>query len=109
MIEAPMLRFCSYAFDKAKAASKYRVLLDDDRTFADDEKDTDLFERIWAKQLPGVLNHGNRGYKRLLERGTKFNRPTAVEKAARLSCHQAISCCRVREGLVLWETEHLEM
>jgi hypothetical protein len=80
-----MLRFCSYAFDKAKAASKYRVLLDDDRTFADDEKDTDLFERIWAKQLPGVLNHGNRGYKRLLERGTKFNRPTAVEKAARLS------------------------
>ena len=84
-----MLRFCSYAFDKAKAASKYRVLLDDDRTFADDEKDTDLFERIWAKQLPGVLNHGNRGYKRLLERGTKFKFPNAVKQATTAWLQQA--------------------
>jgi putative DNA primase/helicase len=52
-----------------------------DRTFSEDEKDPDLFERIWADELPGVLNQALAGYRRLLERGTKFKPPKAVRQA----------------------------
>jgi phage/plasmid-associated DNA primase len=47
----------------------------------EEEKDPDLFEGIWAKELPGVLNQALRGYKRLLERGTKFKTPKDVRRA----------------------------
>jgi putative DNA primase/helicase len=52
-----------------------------DRTFTEEEKDPDLFDRIWKRELPGVLNQALAGYRRLLKRGTKFNRPTDVEQA----------------------------
>jgi P4 family phage/plasmid primase-like protien len=52
-----------------------------DRTFTEQEKDPDLFKRIWAEELPGVLNRALAGYRRLLERGSKFKRPAAVTAA----------------------------
>ena len=52
-----------------------------DRTFTGDDKDATLFDRIWANELPGVLNRALRGYRRLLERNSSFKIPDAVQKA----------------------------
>ena len=52
-----------------------------DRTFTGDHKDATLFERIWANELPGVLNRALRGYRRLLQRNSSFLIPDAVKKA----------------------------
>ena len=52
-----------------------------DRTFTGDAKDATLFDRIWATELPGVLNRALRGYRRLLERNSSFKIPDAVQKA----------------------------
>jgi P4 family phage/plasmid primase-like protien len=57
------------------------MVLPFDRIFSDDEKDPDLFEGIWAEELSGILNQALAGYKRLLERGTKFKLPKAVKAA----------------------------
>ena len=65
------------------------MVLPFDRTFTEQEKDPDLFEDIWANELPGVLNQALRGYQRLLERGTKFKRPKDVRQAT-----TAIGCSR---------------
>jgi putative DNA primase/helicase len=51
-----------------------------DRTFTDD-KDEDLFNRIWASELPGVLNRALRGYGRVRKRGSRFKPPSAVSAA----------------------------
>jgi putative DNA primase/helicase len=60
-----------------------------DRTFTEDEKDRDLFDRIWANELSGVLNRALRGHQRLLERGTKFKYPMAVSQAGTRLLQQA--------------------
>jgi putative DNA primase/helicase len=52
-----------------------------DRTFTDEDKDPALFDRIWANELPGVLNRALRGYERLVARGSRFNLPPAVRAA----------------------------
>jgi putative DNA primase/helicase len=65
------------------------MILPFDRTFSEDEKDPDLFERIWADELPGVLNQALAGYKRLLERGTKFKLPKTVKQATAAWLQQA--------------------
>jgi putative DNA primase/helicase len=52
-----------------------------DRTFTDEEKDAELFERIWADELPGVLNRALAGLRRLRKRGSKFRPPDAVTRA----------------------------
>ena len=41
-----------------------------DRTFTDADKDPELFDRIVATELPGVLNRALDGYRRLMARGT---------------------------------------
>jgi putative DNA primase/helicase len=51
------------------------------RTFTDNDKDGTLFERIWANELPGVLNRALDGYRRLLKRNSTFLLPDAVKKA----------------------------
>jgi putative DNA primase/helicase len=51
-----------------------------DRTFTDNDKDPELFDRIVANELPGVLNRALEGYRRLMERGA-FKLPSAVRKA----------------------------
>jgi len=51
-----------------------------DRIFTDMDKDSELFDRIVANELPGVLNRALEGYRRLLVRGT-FKLPTAVKIA----------------------------
>jgi putative DNA primase/helicase len=60
-----------------------------DRTFTKDEKDPDLFDRIWDNELSGVLNRALRGHQRLLERGTKFKYPMAVSQAGTHLLQQA--------------------
>jgi putative DNA primase/helicase len=65
------------------------MVLPFDRIFTEEEKNPDLFEGIWAKELPGVLNQALRGYKRLLERGTKFKFPNAVKQATTAWLQQA--------------------
>jgi putative DNA primase/helicase len=52
-----------------------------DRTFGKADKDPDLFERIWSKELPGVLNQALKGYQRLVTRGSQFKLPSAVKAA----------------------------
>jgi putative DNA primase/helicase len=59
------------------------------RTFTEEEKDPDLFERIWAEELPGVLNQALAGYQRLLQRGTKFKHPKDVQQATTRWLQQA--------------------
>jgi P4 family phage/plasmid primase-like protien len=51
-----------------------------DRIFTDMDKDPELFDRIVANELAGVLNRALEGYRRLLVRGT-FKLPTAVKNA----------------------------
>jgi putative DNA primase/helicase len=50
------------------------------RTFTDMDKDLDLFDRILANELPGVLNRALEGYRRLQIRGG-FKLPSAVKNA----------------------------
>jgi P4 family phage/plasmid primase-like protien len=51
-----------------------------DRIFTDMDKDPDLFDRILATELPGVLNRALEGYRRLVVRG-RFKLPVAVKRA----------------------------
>jgi phage/plasmid-associated DNA primase len=51
-----------------------------DRIFTDMDKDPELFDRIVASELPGVLNRALDGYRRLVVRGT-FKLPSAVKIA----------------------------
>jgi len=75
--------------DLSHGMRKRLMVLPFDRIFTEEEKDPDLFEGIWAQELPGVLNQGLRGYKRLLERGTKFKRPKDVRQATTAWLQQA--------------------
>jgi P4 family phage/plasmid primase-like protien len=59
-----------------------------DRIFTDKDKDSDLFERIWSNELPGVLNRALEGYARLLKRG-RFKPPLAVTEATTRWLEQA--------------------
>jgi putative DNA primase/helicase len=82
------------------------------RRFTDQDRDTDLFERIWANELPGVLNRALRGYRRLLERGSKFKHPAAVRQATKRWLQQAnplpafveAHCMRQPEGRCLMKS-----
>jgi putative DNA primase/helicase len=58
------------------------MVLPFDRRFTDADRDPDLFEGIWANELPGVLNLG--WVQRVVERGGKFKRPSPVKAATTL-------------------------
>jgi P4 family phage/plasmid primase-like protien len=51
-----------------------------DRTFKKDA-DLDLFPKIWASELPGVLNRALRGLRRLYKRDWRFKEPACVIQA----------------------------
>jgi putative DNA primase/helicase len=67
--------------DLSHGMSRRLQVIPFDRRFTDDDKDSALFDRIWSNELPGVLNRALRGYRRLLERGSRFKIPAAVNKA----------------------------
>jgi putative DNA primase/helicase len=76
-----------------------------DRTFTDADRDRELFQRIWAEELPGVLNRALQGYQRLVQRGSKFDLPAAVEAATGAWLNEANPVfrfvkeqCRVGDG-----------
>ena len=52
-----------------------------DRTFEGEQDDRTRFDRIWADELPGVLNRAIAGLKRIIERGHKFDIPESVSRA----------------------------
>jgi P4 family phage/plasmid primase-like protien len=51
------------------------------RTFSEREIDRNLFPRIWASELPGILNRAISGLRRVIERGWRFKPPKAVKAA----------------------------
>ena len=52
-----------------------------DRSFKGKAADKELFDRIWAKEGPGVLNRALQGLQRLVHRGWYFNPPGSVQQA----------------------------
>jgi P4 family phage/plasmid primase-like protien len=52
-----------------------------DRIFTREDKDATLFERIWATELPGILNRFLHGYQELVARRLAFKLPVAVREA----------------------------
>lgn len=75
-----------------------------DREFTDEDKDTNLFERIWANELSGVLNRALKGYKRLIERNFQFKRPLPIRVATEKWLQQAnplpgfLAACCVKDA-----------
>ena len=53
-----------------------------DRTFRREEADPHLFPRIWASELPGILNHFLAGLRRVFQRGWQVQ-PREVVQAAK--------------------------
>jgi P4 family phage/plasmid primase-like protien len=51
-----------------------------DRTFRTNA-DPDLFPKIWASELPGILNRALRGLRRLARRNWRFKEPACVKNA----------------------------
>ena len=49
-----------------------------DRTFAEEEKDDQLFKTIWSDEMSGVLNRALKGFQRVLARRMRFKAPKAV-------------------------------
>jgi putative DNA primase/helicase len=52
-----------------------------DRTFTPEEDDRDRFKKIWADEMPGVLNRALAGLKRVIQSGNCFKFPESVTKA----------------------------
>jgi P4 family phage/plasmid primase-like protien len=52
-----------------------------DRTFSEQEKDDELFERIWKDEMPGVLNRVIEGLQRVIGRGMRLKFPAAITAA----------------------------
>jgi putative DNA primase/helicase len=57
------------------------MVLPFDKKFVGKGKDATLFDRIWASELPGVLNRALEGLGRLRQRSTGFQLPTDVKAA----------------------------
>ncbi len=51
-----------------------------DRQFTAEEADPNLFDNIWANEMPGVLNHALAGLQRIIKRET-FKQPDDCENA----------------------------
>jgi hypothetical protein len=86
---APTPRPRSRPADLSQGMLRRLMVLPFDRRFTDADRDPDLFEGIWANELPGVLNQALAGYKRVVERGGKFKRPSPVK-----GCHDAVAAAR---------------
>ena len=52
-----------------------------DRTFTEQDDDRSRFNKIWASELPGVLNSTLAGLKRLIARDNRFKYPESVKRA----------------------------
>ena len=52
-----------------------------DRVFTPEDDDPQRFSKIWASELPGVLNRALAGFKRFVQRGNKFKYPRSVKQA----------------------------
>ena len=68
-----------------------------DRRFTDEDKDPDLFERIWANEMSGVLNRALRGYARLVKRG-RFQAAAGSNRSNRALAPASQSPARLSPG-----------
>lgn len=74
------------------------------RILSEDEIDHDLFPAIWATELPGILNMAMAGWKRVVERGHKFDVPNDVSRKTKDWVRQSnpvpdfVATCCVNEG-----------
>jgi putative DNA primase/helicase len=75
--------------DLSKGMIRRLMVIPFDRTFTDEEKDPDLFQRIWTQELSGILNQALAGYKRVVERNFRFKRPSPVTSATNRWLQQA--------------------
>jgi len=66
--------------DLSRGMMRRLMVIPFERTFADDST---LFERIWASELPGVLNRAIKGLQRVVRRGWRFKHPDRVAQARR--------------------------
>jgi putative DNA primase/helicase len=57
------------------------IVMPFDRTFNKFDRDLDLFERIAAQEMSGILNAALTGYRRLAERNFEFKLPSDVRSA----------------------------
>jgi len=82
-----------------------------DKQFRGKEKDETLFDRIWASELPGILNRALDGLARLRERGS-FKLPKDVRNANKKFLSDAnplpaflVECCEknIKSGIYLKE------
>ena len=75
--------------DLSPGLQRRLVVIPFDRTFTEDEEDRERFNKIWATELPGILNRTLAGLKRVVKRGMKFDCPEDVTAATAKFLRQA--------------------
>jgi P4 family phage/plasmid primase-like protien len=68
--------------DNSRGLRRRAMVIPFDRQFGPDDDDKELFTKIWAKEMPGVLNRALEGLARLRKRG-EFAPPEDCIRAAR--------------------------
>jgi putative DNA primase/helicase len=69
--------------DLSHGMTRRLIVVPFDRMFNEFDRDPDLFERIWAREMPGILNRALEGYRRLARRGFRFKLPADVRSATK--------------------------
>jgi putative DNA primase/helicase len=67
--------------DVSEGIQRRLMVVPFDKAFKGKEKDIGIFERIWANEMPGVLNRALEGLARLRQRGSKFKLPKDLLRA----------------------------
>jgi P4 family phage/plasmid primase-like protien len=69
--------------DVGKGMQRRLMVIPFERHFDDSEADKELFERIQAQEMSGILNQAIAGFQRVLARNSRFERPKAVVEAGK--------------------------
>lgn len=87
----PMLLFNNVPAisDLSEGIRRRLMVFQFDRRFQANEQDVTLFDRIWDKELPGILNHALRGWQQFVSNGHKFSESKDLEKALQALLIQA--------------------
>ena len=72
---APAISDMSHGLERRLIAIKFS------REFKAHEQDRTLFERIWATELPGILNHALAGWKTVVENGLRLTQSQDLDLA----------------------------
>ena len=69
--------------DRSNGMLRRLMVVPFNRTFTSSDRDDQLFNRIWMRELPGMLNRALRGYQRLVNRDLQFKLPFSVKAATK--------------------------